>query len=364
MLVTLLVKDELEEEQQQEEVVQMDEVIFPQTHTQKYHNLVTVVNTSNQKVWVPVDVPASRRAAWADEISHVTYGIELVNGEINYIPRHIIPDVVLEYSRSSSSASSKVNIVMIERHLYIGFVQDKSTSISDPETSPSHGSDSSHNTSPISGEGESPDTTPEAGPSATSTPEQQGATSNLKRKAEVSFTGVPEMELDKQDWKVHRSLADIGVDTSTCVDVDHMEDDEVEVSRDMMESNKAGLQKPVKIKDRSDYQPRPVYSRGPPDFACPKFEVTSYRDSGANFQPIYPAGVRKGDRRLPEQYRRLGDPNFELGRRVDPEIWENRDKIFQRGNTADFFVVTGPCPMLKGVKMAYLYTAFRRYFSS
>ena len=50
----------------------------------------------------------------------------------------------------------------------------------------------------------------------------------------------------------------------------------------------------------------------------------------------------------------------ELGAVVDPKVLVDRDRMFRKGNRADNFVNTGPLPIMKGVKMSYLYEVWKR----
>ena len=61
----------------------------------------------------------------------------------------------------------------------------------------------------------------------------------------------------------------------------------------------------------------------------------SYRDSASNFRNIRPAGIRRGDDKLPDRYLLHDQPQYALGARVDEQIWANRDRMFRRANTAD-----------------------------
>ena len=81
--------------------------------------------------------------------------------------------------------------------------------------------------------------------------------------------------------------------------------------------------------------PRPTFSRGAPDFACSRVEVTAYAASACNFQPIEPAGIRVGDRMLPDHVRIIGQPQFEVDQRVDEAIWRERSRMYRKANTAD-----------------------------
>ena len=84
-----------------------------------------------------------------------------------------------------------------------------------------------------------------------------------------------------------------------------------------------------------DAPDRPVYSPAAPDYACPRVQVMSYRDSASNFKEIKPAGIRRGDQKLPDKYLNHDQPQYALGARVDEQIWHNRDRIFRKANTAD-----------------------------
>ena len=48
--------------------------------------------------------------------------------------------------------------------------------------------------------------------------------------------------------------------------------------------------------------PRPTYQAGVPDYACPKVTVENIRLSKPNVEPVLPAGIRVGDRRLPQRF--------------------------------------------------------------
>lgn len=56
----------------------------------------------------------------------------------------------------------------------------------------------------------------------------------------------------------------------------------------------------------------------------------------------------------------MGQPCYELGAVVDPKVLVDRDRMFRKGNRADNFVNTGPLPIMKGVKMSYLYEVWKR----
>ena len=106
----------------------------------------------------------------------------------------------------------------------------------------------------------------------------------------------------------------------------------------------------VPADDRKD---RPAYYAGLPDYACPKSVVENIRLSKPNVQPLLPAGIRVGDMRLPRRFEVRDQLRFHPGAvAYDPHL--DPGAMHRRANTGDQFIVTGPLPCLKGVKMTYM----------
>lgn len=78
------------------------------------------------------------------------------------------------------------------------------------------------------------------------------------------------------------------------------------------------------------------------------------RLSKINVSAVQPAGIRMGDFVLPARFERRDQACLQLGKTAYPRPDDRHLKLVKRANADDMFVVTGPLPCLKGVKMSYM----------
>ena len=93
---------------------------------------------------------------------------------------------------------------------------------------------------------------------------------------------------------------------------------------------------------------------GFPEYACPYDFVEHPRLSKINVAPVLPAGIRMGNNILPARFEKRDQDRLQLGRTAYPNPVGKHLKLVKRANANDMFVVTGPLPCLKGVKMSYM----------
>ena len=105
----------------------------------------------------------------------------------------------------------------------------------------------------------------------------------------VSFEdSAGEKEQQPRVWSIHNLGGEYPAENSgqNYKAVDALPDGEVEIAHAMLDANKADLESFSEPIARNDETPRPVYTRGPPDYSCPLLECPSPRESRANIKPV------------------------------------------------------------------------------
>ena len=283
---------------------------------QHEYGFTTVKARKGKLVWVPMDIKRDKRYDWASNISCINYKPENINDETVHIPRFIaVPGRSVELTTDQGTAAA-------------------SSTDTNQETTEA---------------GRDP-----AGILAT------GAPRAAKRK--VSFG--PTREEPEEVWTVHQPQGSYKVDvgSNNYQLVDSLPDSEVKIAYNLMQANIEGAEEIHRPRPENDTTDRPQFARGSPDYACPAYECESPRESRCNFLPTYPAGTRLGNQKLPDQYGDFNQKKYEIGSCVDQRALDgDKDRLYRRANAADNFVVTGPVSCLKGVRMSYLKTTYKRY---
>ena len=129
-------------------------------------------------------------------------------------------------------------------------------------------------------------------PVATSTPVSPGAGTEQSKEAAGKTVSLGDSagEKEPQDrvWPIHHLSGEFPAENSglNYKAVDALPDGEVEIAHAMLDANKADLESFSEPIARNDETPRPVYTRGPPDYSCPLLECPSPRESRANIKPV------------------------------------------------------------------------------
>ena len=283
---------------------------------QHEYGFTTVKARKGKLVWVPMDIKRDKRYDWASNISCINYKPENINDETVHIPRFIaVPGRSVELTTDQGTAAASST--------------DTNQETTEADKDP-------------------------AGILA------KGAPRAAKRK--VSFG--PTREEPEEVWTVHQPQGSYKVDvgSNNYQLVDSLPDSEVKIAYNLMQANIEGAEEIHRPRPENDTTDRPQFARGSPDYACPAYECESPRESRCNFLPTYPAGTRLGNQKLPDQYGDFNQKKYEIGSCVDQRALDgDKDRLYRRANAADNFVVTGPVSCLKGVRMSYLKTTYKRY---
>ena len=296
---------------------------------------VLVKDKTGRNVFVPTDVVEEERWRWASNVSMTQYGEASDDGTtILLVPKYVLQMQTEIQLRGAEQVRLVTRVASTAFHFSLQDLSSNSAGKMDVSTT-------SSGTSKILVDH----------PDASSTP-------NSAKKT-VSFRQTVASSTQNLVWPVHHSIDDLKVSGSNHCQADDLPEGSVTIADKMVSRNKADLEAPNPVVRKNLTTEREKFSNGSPDYSCPHEIWYSPRESRCNFLPLLPAGIREGDRLLPEKWRGTGRyGEFALGEVVDPKALrltvEVGGNIFQCDNTSDRFIVTGPFPCFKSVKMGYL----------